>query len=226
MKKTQVYWLFVAFPLCIFESRVLAHDQTPHGEAPLTYRNDFVLTVRKQGMFKVPMPDGQDMALAYGFDWGKPLFSEPIKLDSHDDDDGSDPGGYYALFWDKIFLGPGSTLKIGTNNIPLTCVYVVGQDNRHAKPDSPLIPDIFLKVYIVANDFSCAGPINPGWPENGLKKELWDTYLYYEIRDPTIMLPTEVRIRYRWNEFSAVVVDRPTPSSATLSLKSSDKELP
>ena len=60
----------------------------------------------------------------------------------------------------------------------------------------------------MANDFSCQGPIRPGWPRTGGNKENWDTYLHYEIRDPTIMLPQDALIRYRWNETKAVLIDK------------------
>ena len=63
-----------------------------------------------------------------------------------------------------------------------------------------------MRVYLVANDYSCTGPINPGWPDNGGKEETWDTYVYFEIRDPTIMLPVEAHLRYRWNEYKSVLV--------------------
>ena len=188
-------------------SPVWAHEASPHGESPDAYRA-LTLRVRKSGEFMVPVPTGPtDMTISYKLDWGDPIFKAPLKSDIHNL--GWNSSGFYSLFWDKIFLKENSTINIAGEELPLTCVYVSGQDNRNSNNESPLLPQYVIKVYLVAKDFSCEGPMNRGWPENGLRQESWDTYLYYEIRDPTIMLPTEVRVRYRWNEFNAVIIDRP-----------------
>ncbi len=97
---------------------------------------------------------------------------------------------------------------IGERKLPLTCVFIHGQDHRFSGKDDPLFPDLLLKVYLVANDFSCTGPLNPGWPSNGGKMETWHTYLYYEVRDPTIMLPVEIKLRDFWNEYSAILFEK------------------
>lgn len=159
--------------------------------------------VRQKGNFKVPMPSNGDLIFNYEFKPSTPLWELPETVDFSLD---ANKKKFYRHFWDKIFFEDGSHLVVGGEKVPLTCIFLSGQDNRFSK-DTPLIPDFILKVYLVANDFTCTGPINPGWPSNGGKKEMWDTYVYYEIRDPTIMLPTEVKIRYRWVEFPAVVVD-------------------
>lgn len=114
---------------------------------------------------------------------------------------------FYRTFTYRIFVQDGSFLKIGKEEVPLTCLFIYGQDNRFSGKTSPLIPDLLLRIYLVGNDFSCTGPISPAWPASSARKENWDTYLYYEVRDPTIMLPVEARIRYRWNEFAMVKVE-------------------
>lgn len=167
------------------------------------YRN-MNLRIRPLVHFKVPMPNGKDLEFSYEMKFSKPFFEKPLTADFKLSLSGDQ---FYRHFWDKIFVEDGSVLNIGAEQLPLTCVYVNGQDNRNAKKGNPLIPDFILKVYLVANDFSCTGPINPGWPATGGKKETWDTYVYYEIKDPTIMLPMEAKIRYRWNEFPAYLVD-------------------
>ncbi len=119
---------------------------------------------------------------------------------------------FYRIFFDRIFLKDGSTLHVGGQDLPLTCVFVSGQDNRFSGDHNPLFPQFILKVHFVANDFSCVGPINPGWPGSGGKKEAWDTYVHYSIKDPTIMLPVDAGLRYRWNEFEALL-DTDLPES-------------
>ncbi|HTL13457.1 MAG TPA: hypothetical protein VL588_13270 [Bdellovibrionota bacterium] len=171
--------------------------------APVDYDlyRSLVISVRTQGAFRVPMPDGHDLGLSFHLELAQPLQERPLVADLPVDASGDH---YVRAFWDRLMLKDGSALNVGTDRPPLTCVYVQGQDNRFSGKTSPLTPDFLLKVYLVANDFSCTGPINPGWPETTGVKETWDTYLYYEVRDPTLMLPTAPRIRYRWNEFQAV----------------------
>lgn len=168
------------------------------------YYRDLTLKIRPVGKFYVPIPNKDESTFSYQIKFGKPHFKEPIYSVFHLNEK---EHPFFRFFGDKIFLEDGSTLFLGDKKVPLTCVFVDGQDNRFSKKELPLIPDIILKVYLVANDFTCTGPLNPGWPMNGSKKETWDTYLYYEVRDPTIMLPTEIKIRYRGNEFLGVLVD-------------------
>jgi len=166
-----------------------------------TVYRQLALNVRKEANFKVPLPNGQNLMFSYAMQIGKAMWLDPISYTFPLDFENKK---FYRHFWDKIFLEDGSAIKIGNENVPLTCLYLEGQDNRSSK-DTPLTPDFVLKIYLVANDFPCTGPVNPGWPANGGKKEIWDTYIYYEIRDPTIMLPMEIKIRHRWVEFSATL---------------------
>ena len=170
-----------------------------------SFYRDMTLRVRSKGNFKVPVPGNTDQTFSYSLQFGTPRFNLPIVDDFFLD---TSMDRFFRNFWDKVFLQDGSTLTINGMEIPLTCVFISGQDNRFSQKETPLIPDFVLKIYLVANDFTCVGPINPGWPDNGGKKETWDTYLYYEVRDPTIMIPTDVKIRYRWNELFAYWVDQ------------------
>lgn len=159
--------------------------------------------IRPSSTFIIPIPSQNNNEFSYEFLvdyalWENPkVYAFPLEI-------GSDK--FYKHFWDKLFLKDGSYLQMGEEQVPLTCIYVAGQDNRYSK-DTPLIPDFILKVYLVANDYSCNGPINPNWPNSG-NREMWDTYLYFEIKDPTIMLPVNIKIRHRWLELPAVLVDR------------------
>jgi hypothetical protein len=157
------------------------------------YRN-LTLNLRKSGEFQVPTPDHKGAAVKYEMEFGEPVYAMPIMSD---------------VFWDRILLKDGSHLDVGGEQIPLTCVFIRGRDNRNTTTN-PNIPKIYLQVYIVANDYTCQGPIRPDWPASGGRKESWDTYLYYEIRDPTIMLPVDAHIRYRWGETPIVLNDHGT----------------
>ena len=192
---------FRAIQSLIVALALLASGAQAFGADP--YR-DFTLHVRPQGSFQVPMPGGPAQAFSYSLDFGAPLYPAPSTADFFVDPDLST---FYRKFWDRVLLKDGSVLQLGDTKVPLTCVFVDGQDNTKSGNTSPLLPDYVLKIYLVANDFSCVGPVNPNWPQAGGRPETWDTYLYFEIRDTTIMTPTEVKIRYRWNEYPAVFVD-------------------
>lgn len=174
---------------------------SPTPEDLLYYRN-LTLSLRTDAVFKVPQIN-QDQLYDYSLAIGSPIYAQPMVSDVSVIDQ---PDKFMRSFWDRIFLKDGSKVVINGEEIPLTCIFVSGQDNRYAGEPNPLIPQFIMRVYLVANDFSCVGPINPGWPDNGGKKETWDTYVYYEVRDPTIMLPVEAKLRYRWNEFHSILV--------------------
>lgn len=180
-----------------------AHHGGPK-DSDFQFYRDLTLKIRSEATFKVPMPSGADMIYDYKLEFGEPVWVQPIMGDTHYK--GEDDPTFSRDFYDRILLKDGSFVNIGGEKLPLTCVFVTGQDNRFNGNSSPLFPQFIMKVYLVANDFSCTGPIRPGWPENGGKEETWDTYVFYEVRDPTIMLPVEAHIRYRWNEFKAVLV--------------------
>ena len=117
---------------------------------------------------------------------------------------------FFRSFWDRILFTDDSFININGEKLPLTCIFIIGQDNRFTDPkmNSPLLPEFILKVYLVANDYSCQGPMKPGWPATGGRQENWNSYIYYEVRDPTIMLPVDAKLRYRWNDYNVVLIDR------------------
>lgn len=171
------------------------------------YRN-LTLNIRTQGDFSIPFP-GIQSSISYSVLFGQPVYDKPMISDIPWSS-GSGSKYFYRSFWDRILFKDGSYLLINGEKLPLTCIFVSGQDNRFSEKDrySPVLPEFVLKVYMVANDFSCQGPLKPGWPATGGREENWDTYLYFEIKDPTIMLPVDVKLRYRWNEYDAVLVDK------------------
>lgn len=174
-------------------------DLTP---AEFKIYRDLTLNIRTEATFKVPMV-GSEQLFDYKLEFGTPIYPKPMIADTNLT---KDPKKFYRMFWDRIFVKDGSRILLNGQEIPLTCIFVSGQDNRFSGLNDPRFPQFIMKVYLVANDYTCTGPINPGFPENGGKEQAWDTYIYYEIRDPTIMLPVEAKIRYRWNEFNAVLV--------------------
>ncbi|MBY0415052.1 MAG: hypothetical protein K2Q18_12855 [Bdellovibrionales bacterium] len=197
MKLLFILLAFVSFNLFSAEDIQLKND--------LKMYRDLTLSVRKNATFRVALPDGRDMNFNYELDFADPIYSEPITGDLKLGADNSNT--FYRMFYDRIFLKTGSQVLVGNDFIPLTCIFIKGQDNRYSGNTSPLFPKVILKIYLVANDYSCTGPINPGFPANGGKEEMWDTYIYYEIKDPTIMLPTDSLFRYRWNEFKSILVN-------------------
>lgn len=168
----------------------------------LNYYRQLTIAIRSQAQFKVSLIN-QDELYDYSIAFGQPAYKDPIVSDLPLMDQ---PDKFYRNFWDRIYLADGSHAVINGEDVPLTCIFISGQDNRNAGVTDPRFPQFIMKVYLVANDYSCTGPINPGFPGNGGKEESWDTYLYYEVKDPTIMLPVETKIRYRWNEFRSVLV--------------------
>lgn len=184
-----IFFLLFFAPLAVFAS-----------EDKEFYR-EWVLNIRKTGDFELAVPTAEKTAISYSFEWqdSLPEIEEPIDFPI---EAGSDK--FYRIFFDRILFKDGSYLAVGGEKLPLTCLFVDGQDNRFSGKETPEIPEIILKIYLVVNDFSCTGPLNPGWPGNGMRKENWDTFLYYEVRDPTIMLPVEPILVYRRNVFAMV----------------------
>lgn len=168
------------------------------------YYRGLTQKLRTYGEFSVPFP-GMNSAIKYSVAFDQPIYAQPILSDIHL----ANGNFFYRSFYDRILFKDGSHLEINGEKLPLTCVFIQGQDNRFGEKEiSPLFPELMIRVTLVANDYSCQGPIRPGWPQSGGKEENWDTFLYYEIKDPTVMLPVEAKIRYRWNEYHLVLVDR------------------
>ena len=169
---------------------------------PMVYRQ-FTLKIRKAASFFVPVPT-TDMHFNYQLEFGAPIYSEPKIQEFAPNPE--HPERVYRFFWDRIFVKDGSHMILNGEQVPLTCIFVQGQDNRWAADPNPLFPEFLMKVMLVANDFQCVGPIRPNWPLDGGKKENWDTYIEYTVRDPTIMLPQDALLRYRWNGFHSVLL--------------------
>lgn len=168
----------------------------------LSYYRSLTESIRPSAQFKVSLIN-QDEFFDYSLNLANPIYSVPIVNDLPVFDR---PDYFYRQFWDRIFLKDGSRILLNGEEVPLTCIFVSGQDNRFAGITDPRFPQFIMKIYLVANDFDCVGPINPSWPTNGQKEETWDTYFYYEVKDPTIMLPVEAKLRLKWNEFKSVLV--------------------
>lgn len=193
--------------ILLLTSATFADSNTTSTKAPdAQFYRDLTLKIRKTGEFTIPFP-GVQSSINYSFEFDQPVYDFPIINDTQM---GYKDSYFYRIFYDRILFKDNSFLQVNGENLPLTCIFISGQDNRFAdkKQYSPLLPEFVLKVYLVANDFSCQGPITPGWPQTGGKEQHWDTYLYYEIKDPTIMLPMDAKLRYRWNEYNVVLVDR------------------
>ena len=193
---------YLVVTIALFSAVAWGHSRsTPAAE---TYR-ELTLKIRTDGHFRIYMPNGDHQEVKYHLKFAKPLFDKPIVSDIHDFN--AKKHSFSRSVYDKVFLEDESYLEIGGEQVPLTCVYVDGLDNRFSNGMTPLFPEFVMKIYLVANDYSCKGPIRKGWPTTGGKKDAWDTYLHYEVRDPTIMLPQDAIVRYRWNESSAVLID-------------------
>ncbi|QDK44669.1 hypothetical protein DOM22_05585 [Bdellovibrio sp. ZAP7] len=193
MKRLVVSVLLMAISLSA-DAKVTVKD--------VKYYRDLTNSLRSEATFKVPMI-GMEQIFTYQLKLAAPIYPKPIVSDSSL---GLDSKKSYRTFFDRIFLDDNSHVVINGEDIPLTCVFIDGQDNRYSGVTDPRFPQFIMRVYLVANDYTCTGPLNPGFPKNGGKAEMWDTYIYFEIKDPTIMLPVEAKIRYRWNEFHAVLV--------------------
>lgn len=176
----------------------------------LLYRN-LSQSIRTAGKFYIPTVGNTKTEISYQIELGTPLWIEPIVVDNPLEIGSPKGKKFLRSFYDKILLLDGSVLKINDEEIPLSCIYVNAQDNRFSESQSPVFSEFIIRFYLVANNYSCQGPIRPGWPESGGKKEAWDTYLLFEVRDPTIMLPTDIKLRFRWNEFHAVLLDDGRP---------------
>ncbi len=160
--------------------------------------------VRKSSTFYADIPIAGGITVKYELSLGEALFDLPHLADFYFSPNPPNDQFFFRTFTDKIMLDENSFIKVGEVTMPATCIFVHGQDNRFSGKNTPLIPDFIIRYYIVANDFSCTGPINPSWPASAARKESWDTFVYFEVRDPSIMLPSEIKLRYRWNEYHMI----------------------
>lgn len=189
---------FVFFTCLMLTIAPFVHAK-PSMEKPAYYRK-LTLAVRHEAHFLIPTP-GAKSEYSYKLEFGDAIYAEPKISDI-----GTLDGNITRNFWDRILLKDGSTLFINGEELPLTCIWISAQDNRYSGSNDPRVPQFVMRVYLIANDFSCTGPLNPNWPSDGGKKEMWDTYVHFEIRDPTIMLPVEAKLRFRWNEYRSILI--------------------
>jgi len=162
------------------------------------FYRDMTNKIRKDAEFNVAMP-GFDKAIHYHIELAKPIYAMPIVQDAML---GQDHSKFFRTFFDRIFLS-NSYVTVGSETIALTCIFVHGLDNRYAGPTDARLPNFYLKIYFVANDPTCVGPLSPDYPNDGGIPEAWDTYFYYEIKNVAEMLPKAGKIRLHWNEFAA-----------------------
>lgn len=165
----------------------------------IKYYRDLTMNIRTDATFKAVMI-GFEQQFSYHFELAQPIYPMPIVSEARL---GLDQKKFYHAFWDRISLNDHSYINIGDQQVPLTCIFVQGQDNRFAGKENPKLPGILLKIYLVANDPLCIGPLNPNYPDDGGIREAWDTYFYYEIADLANMTPKAIKIRNHWNEFFA-----------------------
>jgi hypothetical protein len=176
------------------------------------YRN-LTLATLPDGAFRIPMPEGPAMNFTYHLEFGEPYRHPPFNGEPYVmefPDLTGDRTKFWRGFFDKVFLKDGSYIQFNDEKVPLTCIFVDGQDNRNADPGGNFPRRQFImKIYLVANDYQCMGPKRNDYRGGGrLRDEAWETYVYYEVHDPTIMLPMEAHLRIRWNELAAVWVKK------------------
>jgi hypothetical protein len=175
--------------------------KAPADPGDLFYR-DLLKTLRRTGTFKVSLPAMAPIPLSYRVTVSRPKTAKPVLIDIN----AGEGGRFLRQVFDKLFFDDNSVLKIGDDELPLTCVHLDGQDNRFTGPKSPLTPDFILRIFLVANDYSCTGPLNQD-PSLGPVGPTWDTFLYYEVRDPSTMFPINARLHYRGNNFAVTRLD-------------------
>lgn len=161
------------------------------------FYRDLTRHLSSVGTFSITMA-GTQQKIHFEYSLAKPIYAEPIVVDARI---GLNPQYFFRSFWDRIFLSEGSYLELDGKRMPLTCVFINGQDNRYADITDPRIPQILMRVYLVAKDKTCVGPLNPNYPHDGTVEENWDSYLYYELKHPETLFPTGSRVRTNWNDF-------------------------
>jgi hypothetical protein len=118
--------------LVIFFSTTVfaAHRKIPGKTIPNSeFYRAMTLRIRNSGEFKVPTP-GTNTSVSYNFEFNRPIYKEPVIGDLH-----FPIGEAYFLrtFFDRILFKDGSFLEVNGEKLPLTCVFVEGQDNRFSK---------------------------------------------------------------------------------------------
>lgn len=165
------------------------------GSEPGFYR-ELTHRLSTVGSFTINMV-GAKQHIHFKYSLAKPIYAEPIVSDARL---GLEPRYFFRAFWDRIFLAEGSYLEMDGERLPLTCIFINGQDNRYANISDPRIPQVLMRIYLVTKDKTCVGPMNPNYPHDGTIPETWDNYLYYELKHPETLVPNGARLRRNWND--------------------------
>lgn len=168
------------------------------------YRDELTSRIRLQQNFKMNVKVNEKSEFSYQIKLEKPVYDMPVFADIHNW--GSDTA-YFRGFWDLFQTTQDSVLKVGNELLPINCVFISAQDNRHIENNPiPLLSEYLMEVYlVVGTDMCTGGPFNPNNPLYGAEQIAWDTYVYYRIKAPTIMQPIDALLVYRKNQYHAVV---------------------
>jgi hypothetical protein len=198
----QKFFLTTVLFLSSAQASAVASFASENPDLVAEYRRD-VLAIPAQMKFEVRSPLGS-AEVSYQLTWDEPaaLLPETSRFPSL-----SSPDAYFIEYYDRIFLAPGSQMNVGSRVLPLTCIWVHGQDNRPWITFDPLIPLKVMRILLVANDFACEGPFNPGWPGNGKPKETWDTYIEIQLKDLALYRPSHSSLRFRNVETELAVTE-------------------
>lgn len=174
-------------------------SRTPEREF---YRRLF-LNIPREGNFSLELPGfGKSTEIQYKFDWNSPLL-DLTKLDLK----GSEKS-MHRIWEDRVMtVRNASWLTIeglSQGKLPITCVYVFGQDTLNPKGKPNDFPRFILKVQLVINDNDCKGPVETKPDVYVTNTDLWETALTFQLRGDgatNLMYPIEPKLRYLRNEF-------------------------
>jgi len=159
-----------------------------------------LLNMRREGNFQLHLPGQKVASVSYRLQWNvsRLTHSAPKFYGS--------PDAQVRNWSDHVWTAEGSTLTVenAERPLPIDCVFVQGQDNLGAYRRPAVIPRFVLKLFFVANDPECRGPINNDPTLYSVTPFLWDTFLQYEVRDTTVFLPLEPKLRYFRNEAALI----------------------
>ncbi|MGE3757300.1 MAG: hypothetical protein AB7H97_06065 [Pseudobdellovibrionaceae bacterium] len=170
-----------------------------------TYRR-VVLKLPKSAEYTVPLTEPSLAKVTYDIEFGEPIYKKPVIVKTQIySSDKKNKKTHLIEFFDRIRLKSGSTLNVGPEKFPLTCIYVKGLDNRFAGEKRSEIPNAILRIWLVSTtDPECRGPIDPNWPHASVKRDAWSTFLLLNIKDSD-MRPIDVILRFKRTLFDLVI---------------------
>ncbi|MBS1984086.1 MAG: hypothetical protein JST16_07925 [Bdellovibrionales bacterium] len=118
-----------------------------------------------------------DLPVSWSVTQMQPAQAEPTVFDTSSDDSDS------VEFYDRILFGAGSKLTANGRVLPLTCLWVHGSHHSHAPQNQRIL---LRRLYLVASDTTCTGPVKPGLPPEGNPELNWDSYIYFEQATPAL----------------------------------------